>query len=195
MRRVLLSLMLAWCGTGAAWAADSEGRFAAEGVGQLTCASFNEAAALRDQTALLRFASWLDGYYTGLNAHMPDTFTALPWQDTNLLMQKMRLYCQQRPSDPFMVGVAAYTATLLPNRLQESAGRISITYGGESVIMYAPVFDEFRAKLEAWQQTPFSAPQGEFGEEIATAIKGFQRSVNLPETGLPDQLTLEQLMR
>ena len=186
-------LLLAAALPAAALAADADGRFKIDGVGSLKCDRLVAAMNGDDATLLAAFASWTEGFVTGVNAFQPDTFDVTPWQTTPVVLQKMKVFCQANPDTVYIDGLGKLIAVLKPARQTVSADLVQLRHADRAVTLPSTVLAEVRTVLEQSLATPLATPPGGFDDAFSTALIGYQSAHALPETGLPDQATLNAM--
>ena len=84
-------------------AATDNGRFAIEGAGLATCAAFTQARQARNPddknaaavNSYARFIGWVEGYLTGVNRYLGDTFDIAPWQSAELYGVIIGEHCEK----------------------------------------------------------------------------------------------------
>jgi len=172
-------------------AADAGGRFAVDGAGRQSCARFSAAQEARGP-ALTMFAGWIDGYLTGFNHFNDDTFDVTPWQTVDLLVLKMARYCAEHPEERFIDALNKLIVVLAPQRLTEESPLTAVSANGLNVLLYTAQVDRI---VEALAAQGFLEPGAADGLDAAgaRALRAFQADRSLPESGLPDQATLNAL--
>ncbi len=175
------------------YAATSDGAFAADGIGSQSCSAFLEAAKGQDRQALGYYASWIEGFMTGVNVFRDDTFDITPWQTAPLLMGKLGTYCAANPDLGVVVALGRLVAVLEPHRLTEPSETVQARTGGRAVAVPAAVLARVRGAIEAETGEALSTPEGSFDADFAAALRSYQSGRGLEESGLPDQRTLNAL--
>ena len=104
MRKTLA--IVAWCAALAApaQAADSDGKFAVEGVGEAPCQAFVEARAARS-VDYFAFEGWIEGFVTAANLYLPQTYDLTPWESTEVLAAVIETNCRREPDFAFVLMV------------------------------------------------------------------------------------------
>jgi hypothetical protein len=193
-RRLACICALTFCGPVPGHTADATGGFAVDGVGSRLCSDLSKAATDKDVRMMSAFASWTDGFMTGYNIHQPDTFDITPWQTVELTLTKIGVFCQDNPTVPFVEAVGKLTTVLRDGRLTEGDDLILLRAGTQGVYIYKSMIPRIKASLEQ-QSIPVSSAEGAFDTAFSDALKKFQGREKLPESGLPDQPTLNALLR
>ncbi|MEM7406363.1 MAG: peptidoglycan-binding protein [Pseudomonadota bacterium] len=182
-------LLVAW----SAHARDKDGAFAVKGVGSLTCREFVTQHGQRG-ARLSNYVGWIDGFMTGINQHTPETFDLAPWQGGSLLAYAVAGYCRRAPEESFYKAVRGLAQTLYTNRLTDASDVLVASTADAQVFVYATVLTDVRSALI--EMGHLAQPiDGAFDNETAAALRRFQRSKGLPESGLPDQQTLVEIYR
>lgn len=192
MHRTLgLAAVLAALGPLCAGAADTGGRFSADGFGNATCANFTKAHAERSNDLYI-FAGYIDGYFTGVNRLEPNTYDLTPWQSVELLVAKMARYCEANANDKFLDALNKLAATLFSARLTTQSALRRFENAGQAVLIYEAVLVQVTQRLAGFG---FPAAEGSGDAGLSAALAGYQASQNLPASGLPDLATLNLLLR
>ena len=175
-----------------AFAADDEGNFAIKGAGLQTCGAFL-AAWDKASPDLAQYGGWISGYLTGMNQHVESTFDAAPWQTTETLLGMTRSVCQNSAPDlRFMEAFNLLMRNLLPLRLNASSELEGVRDADSTLVIYREVLRVARQRLKAEGFDP-GPEDGDFTDQTASALRGFQTARGLTATGMPDQQTLFQL--
>ena len=175
----------------AAQAADTEGRFAADGVGVVSCARYGEVVAMRTPegaAARETLSAWLDGFVSAANALQDDTFDLTPWQSARVIEQKMVAYCAGNPDTPLAVAATALLSALAPDRVTEAQTGVS---AGQASL-YPATLAALRAAVEA-RGLPTGDPEG-FDDAFSGSLRSIQTEAGLDPTGQPDEDTLILLL-
>lgn len=189
--RASAACLMLFCSS--ASAADDTGRFVVEGVGRIDCARFLDEQS-KNSPVFHAVFGWIDGYSTAFNTLRPDTFDVTPWETTELLLLKLSHHCGTRPQDRIGDAVAALFRTLEPNRLQAWSEPSQARNGDSVVVLYTEVFRRIGAALTKLGLLPEGDRQV-FDQAMGLALMEFQRGAGLPASGLPDQPTLNALLR
>ena len=191
--RSILALSLLCLAAGPALSASGDGSFAVDGPGNQTCRTFVEALDSGDERAAVAFAAWTEGFITGVNVFRDQTFDITPWQTTPLLMAKMRGFCAEKPEMAYVNALGRLIATLVPQRMTEGSDLVQMRSGGSAVALPAAVLARVRAALEDATGESIATPDASFDGRFVGAIMAYQQDQGLPQTGLPDQPTLNAL--
>ncbi len=192
MRRyVLLAFALSFSPLAAA--ADADGNFVIKGAGTASCATLLEAKAAADER-YASIAGWLDGYLTAQNELRERTFDLAPWQQTELLLAALAGWCKSRPQDTLHTAAFRLIGTLEPGRLTERSERLEVGERDEAaVVVYETVWRRVQQRLKL--RGLYDGEITDSADEASrAALRRFQLERGLPATGLPDQVTLAQLL-
>lgn len=173
-------------------AADSEGRFMVKGAGTAPCSQFLAAQQARN-SEFVSFAGWVDGYLTHANQRESTTFDIAPWQGTELLLAAISGKCRKDPALSFHQAVYQVVEGMAPGRLQVKSEVVTARSGEQSVVLYREVVLRLQQRLRL-RGFLDRDPTGDFDSATAEAVRAFQASRNLPPSGLPDQVTLANLL-
>lgn len=192
LRACLMIVLLSGAFVPPAAAADSTGNFAVKGAGAAPCSLYLDAVAKKDQRFFM-FAGWMEGMLTGINVYQTDTFDMVPWQSTDLLALAAAEACKRDPKASFHTAVVSVSRSLYNGRLRGRSDRIVLGKPPQQVALYAAVIAQAQTRLVALKLLK-EKPTGKMSAATATALKAFQKANKLPETGLPDQITLYRLL-
>lgn len=163
-----------------------------KGGGSVSCAQFLEAQG-KNNSEYISLAGWLEGYLTHINQTQANTFDMAPWQDTHLLLAAIGSWCKKNPQNTFHQAVFQMATTLNPARLLEKSEFTQARSDGQQVVLYREIIRRVQKQLKIRGHYA-GEPNGNFDDATLAALKAFQKSKNLPETGLPDQVTLANLL-
>ena len=178
MRRFAIAMLATLMLPVTAIAADSEGRFAVEGVGRATCVDYLKAASEKNPV-YYSIGGWIEGYLTAVNAQTPETYDITPWQQTDLFAALLESHCQANPDINIIV--------IPPTPLK------SVDIGDRQVYLYDVVLRRIQQALKDKGHYQ-GGIDGDYGPGTRAAMTAFQQSEGLEVTGLPDQVTLFQLL-
>jgi len=191
MRYAAIVIFL-WCGvTGLALAADKEGRAAIKGAGVGTCKQYLEAREKQTREYYL-FGGWLDGYLSGQNQYLEDTFDIAPWQSTDILASFLAAYCDKNPDTRFYQAAFSMVQALREDRLRTTSRLIPVEYGGHKTLIYVEALRRVQRALQD-QGMYKGALDGDYGPGTRAALQAYQTKEKIPVTGIPDQETLFHL--
>jgi len=164
---------------------------AVESLGVRRCADLIRAQS-EDETLYAAYGVWIGGYLTAANAYEADTFDLTPWQPVELATAQIAAACKQQEQATIATVTASYVQYLKAGRLTENSPLIRLRAGDRAMFIYRAVLGDIRERLVARGAT-ISDPAGTFGNSFGQAMLAYQRSNNLPQTGLPDAQTLTRL--
>lgn len=187
---IALSLCIASEGYGG----DVNGQFAVDGVGARSCKDFTDALANKEDPKLAAaFASWTNGFMSASNAFGNETFDLTPWQTVEVVLAKMRTYCNQYPDEAYVQALGTLISVLRAQRLAEQNEIVRFAWQEKAVFIYRDVLKQIRDKLEKLGY-PIDAEEGAYEDEFVQALLKYQGDSGLPKTGLPDQPTLVRML-
>jgi hypothetical protein len=175
-------------------AADESGRFAVKGAGAVPCSLYTEARTRRLTDRLATFEGWLHGYTTGYNRFEAQTFDVVAWQGNSLLLAALDRYCKENPQQRFETAVAGLMNGLKPDRIVAQSESVVIKSGDTTMTLYKEVVVRIQKALT--QRKLFAGKaDGRYADDTKRAMEAFQKSQNLPTTGLPDRQTMFALFQ
>jgi hypothetical protein len=183
-------------------AATDNGRFAIEGAGLATCAAFTQARQARNPDdkapasvdSYARFIGWVEGYLTGVNRYLGDTFDIAPWQSPELYGVIIGEHCEKNPNDRLFEVVQKMVITLTNDRLKQPSDMVNLKLKdnkGENraISIYTEVVRHAQDELKK-QGLYRGEVNGQWDEATQKGVAFYQAAVGLQDTGLPDPLTL-----
>ncbi len=173
-------------------AADSKSSFALRGPALATCGQFLQAIEQKQENVILA-GGWLEGYLTGVNQFLPQTFDIAPWQSTDSLLSLVRHNCDRNREQRFFEVVKALVEFLQQGRLKEGSERVVVEAGDKKIALYQVTVRDVQQALINRGMLQGTA-DGQFGPKTKTALETFQQEQKIQVTGLPDQLTLWRLL-
>ena len=176
-------------GAAQTFAADADGQFAIKGGGLQSCGAFAEAFKSKSDDLKL-YGGWIEGYLTGQNQRLENTYDVTPWQTTTTMLGAMNSVCQNQPEDTrFIDAFDLLVRTFIPSRLAKASSPVPLSYRGKSTLIYRDVLDLISNRLN---QLGYENEVGDSGWSQGTsdALEQFQEKADLPKTGFPDQRTL-----
>jgi hypothetical protein len=192
MQSIATFLLSFICLTASVNAADEQGRFMVKGGGRIGCEHFLKALETKG-TEFISLAGWIEGFITYANQQEKDTFDLTPWQSTELLMSAVANHCRQNPEKSFHQSAYQVLQSIKSGRLTSKSEPVSATVADQSVVLYADIIRRLQQRLKL-RGLLTGDPTGIYDKETIDAVREFQRAKKLPETGLPDQMTLAHLL-
>ena len=177
---------------GGAAASDVNGNYAVVGAGAQSCASFKQAAA-DGGPQLINYISWLQGYISHLNRSTPETYDVIPVSEPVAFANLVLRVCAQDDKQSFELAALKTVNVFAPLRVQTESPLVQITWNEKQLSVRQETIKTVQAKLKE-RGLYDSAVDGTFGPKTAESIIAFQKSKGLPETGLPDGITLANLL-
>ncbi len=174
-------------------AASSSGDFALKGYGQQSCSDFL-AARETANTEYLRFGSWMLGYLSGYNQFVEDTLDIAPWQSADFLAAVVANICRADPDLTFFAAINQMTTALAPQRITSDPGRQQIGTGETRAELYSTMIRRLQVQLTE-RGFFIGEANGEYNSITEAAVRAFQASEEIDETGLPNEQTLYLLFR
>lgn len=188
----VLSAGLLGLAIGDAAASDANGNYAVVGAGAQSCASFKQAAA-DGGPQLINYISWLQGYVSHMNRSTAETYDVVPVSEPVAFANLVLRVCSQDDKQSFELAVLKTINVFAPLRVTTESPLVQISWNGKQLSVRQETIKTVQAKLLE-RGLYDSAVDGTFGPKTAEAIIAFQKSKNLPETGLPDGVTLANLL-
>lgn len=169
--------------------ADENGRFAVDGAGARTCAQFLDDTA-QPGAAMNVWTGYLQGFFSATNVFQEDTFDITPFQSAELSILQLRSFCTQNAEERLVNALGQLIGKYRSGRLTEFSELTQVTEAGSSVVIYQAMAPRIMAALAEQGFAPTAdAPLS----EMPGALRAFQKSQGLDETGLPDINTLNRL--
>jgi len=190
---VAIWALVAAVGPGAAHAADSEGNFAIDGAGSMSCERFAKAYDQKTRDYYV-YAGWIDGYVTATNQREDGVYDLTPWQTTELLLDLAAQYCRANPDRQFIYGVTKLLGFLYPGRLESYSEIVEIEHGDRGQYLYSATIMRVQETLAGTGL--YDGPiDGSFDDELRAAVTAFQKQADMPANGWLDQRTLFALFK
>jgi len=191
--RVATVLLISLLAIPGAFAADAKGQFALRGAGLITCAIYEKEREAKSE-AYLMTAGWIDGYISGINQSLAETYEILPFETTELITAIVAKHCAKNPSDRIFSVVKSLFAKLHQDRLSVFSNKTNVAVGERKTTMYVEVLRRAQKRLN---RLGFYTGKitGSYEQSTIDAMKAFQRSIDFKPTGFPDQMTLWRLFR
>lgn len=173
----------------------ARGAFATQGVGRLSCERF-----LREREAgsklYWNIGGWIDGFLSGYNAYVPDTFdiTAYaPLDSADSFVVLLARHCRNNERDPIAHVVKSIADQLHPIRLKKPSEIVAIKVNGENKEIYGETILMVQKALKRLDHYE-DRVDGTFGPNTKRALIMFQRDQGISETGEPNSDTLLRLL-
>lgn len=190
MRRLIMLLALTTATT--VYGADNNDRFAPKGAGLISCSTFVEEHE-KGSEAFIIFRGWIDGYITAVNQFTPDTFDITAWESTTFLAAVIDNHCRKHPDDSVLSVAMTLVDELYDDRVEQASDYVIAQVESQSVALYAATLVDVQNELNR-QDLLDETATGSFTPATVAALREFQATRNLPQTGLPDEKTLWLLL-
>jgi len=175
-----------------ALAANADGDYAVSGAGSQSCERFVTAVEQNDESAAL-FTRWIEGYATGLNANLDETFDVSPFASANPLTQLTLWVCRNNTEALVEQALAEVIVALEPVKTREASEPREMSHQGESVMVRPATLRLAQQRLTTFGHYA-STIDGLYGPGTRRALIAFQEEAGLDTTGLPDAATLIALL-
>jgi hypothetical protein len=172
-------------------AADSQGRYAAHGLGPVPCKRFVEMCEKGADECKLT-GTWVAGFLTAFNALNKDTFDILPWQQPEVVAEGAFNLCRRNPDAALVEAVTQVVKILYQQRIAAASERVQIGEGRNAAYLYKDTIRDLQERLIASGHLKGKA-DGAFGPGSKAALEAFQKDAGLEVTGVPNQRTLVAL--
>lgn len=186
------TFMLVVAGGGIGRAADTAQNFAIHGAGAETCQQMI-AAVSKDKLAGPLVMSWVFGYLTALNTTTPDVYDLSPIVDPQSIFNLVYNECSRRPEISVQASTATVIAALGRAGVRSPSPITEVHASGHSVEIRTETLVAMQVALSALGRYNGKA-DGMFGPALEAALRSYQHTEKLPETGLPDAPTIVQLL-
>jgi hypothetical protein len=137
--------------------------------------------------------SWILGYITASDRLVKDTFDASPVMAPEALTAMVIGVCQRYPDARVETVANTVLTQLAPARVMHESPVVEARAGDRVVPIRKATLIAVQTALLKNKLTREPA-DGDFGNGTAAALKTFQKSQNLTETGLPDPATVVRLL-
>lgn len=191
--RVISVGFLITCISGASFANDINGNFAVRGVGSAGCNQYTEAYEQGNTETLERVLHWTQGYISARNKMTEGTFDTIPTYRVEDILALINVVCLNNQDSQLETATSSIIDLFEPVWLSASSNVSTLEADGQSLPLRDGVLRQVQQAL-ADQGFYDSTVDGVFGARSATALRAFQSSEGLTETGLPDLATLMRLL-
>jgi hypothetical protein len=192
IRAGVAALLLIGAAHGSAMAVDTKGEFALRGVGGQSC-EVVLTGIKADQARASELSIWVAGYVTALNRVSPGTYDLVPLTEMTPLVQIVAGLCAKNPAASVEGVLNTVVARLSVARLLNASPMVEAKADGKTVTVRAATLAAMQAKLIELKL--FKGPaDGQFGDKTAAALKKYQKSQALAESGLPDVHTVLRML-
>lgn len=174
-------------------AADKGGQFAVRGPGALSCQALLDLKDADRPTFYQQLEDWTVGYVTAVNRTVPNTYDALVVQQPVVVPNMIAAVCKANPKAPIESVVYGILQRLQPARLEHESPLVVAKAGKLAVPVRKETLAEMQHRLITLKLYKGQA-NGEFGPETEAALRQYQKSASLQETGLPDAATVIRML-
>ncbi|MEM9839153.1 MAG: peptidoglycan-binding domain-containing protein [Pseudomonadota bacterium] len=188
LRRIGLAALSAGLLVTPATAGDAEGRYAPKGAGLMPCQVFLQQLQSQQPDAAGVAIVWLTGYLSAANAFLDDTYDLVTWQNDGILANVLATRCAQNPNRPIAAAANEVVQALGAGRLKTAEQPERIKVGEREMVLYPSVIRQLQQALKDNGQN--IVVDGDFGPGTSNAIKAYQASKGIPQSGFPDALTM-----
>lgn len=175
------------------YAADKDNHYSIRGAGLLTCENYITEQDKKSD-AYFMIGGWIDGFITGSNQHMSDTYDVTSFESTELLALIIRRYCKDNPNDRLYSVIHSIFSGLHNDRITKRSDLVNVRVGDKETHLYKEVIRRIQQRLTI-RKFYTGQVNGQFSPALEKAISSFQNSQNMNPTGFPDQSTLWKLLR
>jgi len=175
-----------------ALSADNNNKYSLSGVGIRSCNQYiNAISSNKDQ--LRAFADWIEGYISAYNRFNKATFDAVPITDRVGILTFVRNVCKNNRKMSVANALNGTLIALNPYRLQKESKLIIAQNGKHRATVRQETLA--RAQLELQKRGLYkSTIDGLYGNNTRDAFLKYQKSAGIPQSGVPDALTLMPLL-
>lgn len=168
------------------------GEYAIRGAGVHPCSTYTEAVE-NDPSVAAIFVSWLAGYVTAYSMMREDTFDASFVTSTNELAGLLNDLCLSEPDQQVEVAALSLLEALAPARVQRNSDLVRIGFGEQQVVLRSETMRLIQQRLAA-DGYYRGAIDGEYGPQLAVALRRYQQANDLRPTSIPDTETVIRLL-
>jgi len=173
-------------------AADDQGNYAIRGAGAQTCQAMVDQ--LGETPGLLNaYASWMEGYLTGYNRFLEDTFDVSPVMSSREVAILVRNICQDATDIRVETALARLINLFAPARVQAASPPVTLSVGDSTLNIRQATLQRLQQVLIERGYTDVEA-NGRFNDATRDALSDFQAQQELSATGAPDVDTLIRLL-
>jgi len=186
-------LLVAGGGFQSARAVDSKGVFAVHGVGAAKCGDVTRSLLTGNVSVHGELSSWLMGYLSAMDRIQPNTYDVTPVQAPDAVTNMVVALCQKDANAPVETVAYVLFHTLAPAALSAETPEVRVAANGQMTTLRKDTLIAVQKYLIAEKYLQGDA-DGSFGATTQAALVDFQKKQNLPQTGLPDALTIVRIL-
>lgn len=180
------------CLASALRADDGDGNYAIRGFGALECQAFSEAAS-EGQQKVEGYVRWLEGYFTGMNFHLEETYDVSPFVATSDVAVLILNQCTQEPDSTIENVAKRMTEALYASRETERSETSTIEFEGNSVTIRRNTLRRIQDHLFEYGYYNGES-DGLYGPGTRSALIEYQATQELTESGIPDRATVLRII-
>ncbi|MCU4674848.1 HdeA/HdeB family chaperone [Catenovulum sp. 2E275] len=174
-------------------AIDKNGKYAVKGVGNLPCSQFVEITE-NNQSEKYLFAGWLNGYITGHNQYLAETFDIVSWENIETLGNYLLSHCRKNPSISFYQATTQMLSSLYDVRIIEFIGAEHKESNGQGLQVYTQTIRRVQKSLKA-QGLYQGEVNGKVSDGLIDALNKFKQQANVNSTDDFSQQVLFKLLK
>lgn len=176
-------------------AATSNQNYAVQGVGRIACEQF---LAERESGSKLywNIGGWIDGFLTGYNAYVPNTYDITPHaphDSADSFVVLLTRHCASNRQDPIGMIVRALAEQMHSFRIQQVTEATEVEVAGETYVIYPNVIARIQEILRD-KGLYDGAVDSAYGPELRNALQRFQKQQGIGGNGAPTQDTILRLL-
>lgn len=176
-----------------AFSATAAGDYAVHGIGAQDCAVLTQASFKSNPANVAVLASWIMGFVTASNASTRGVFDRTPIQSPIVLTSVVAGVCSKQPKLKIDSAVASVLAFFGPAASVAISAPAEFRNDKYSIVLRAEVAQKVQAALK--QKNFYKGPaDGKNSPELIAALRAYQKSEKLTETGIPDVDTIIHLI-
>ena len=179
------------------FAADQQNKFSARGVGGERCETLVNIIGSRDDAKLSKhmpiFLGWIDGYISYINRIEKNTYNAVPFISGPEILALITQQCEAQPNMTIEETVHHTVSVLAKYKIKQESQVVNVIIDNKSAYLYKETIFEIQHKLHelGFLKNP---PDGSYNDTTIKAMQLFQKSQNIPESGLPTINTVIKLL-
>lgn len=194
---IFTALCLAFLACELSFAADQRNKFSARGVGGERCETLINIIDSRDDQKLSKyvpiFLGWIDGYISYINRIEKNTYNAVPFISGPEILALITQQCEAQPNMRIEETVHHTVSVLAKYKIKKESHVVNVKIDNKSAYLYKETIFEIQNKLNDLGFLK-NQPDGNYSDTTIKAMKLFQKSKNIPESGLPTINTTIKLL-
>lgn len=194
---ILTALSITTLTCTASFAADEKNRFSARGVGGEKCETLVNIIESNDEKQLSKyvpiFIGWVDGYISYINRIENNTYNVVPFISGPEILALITQQCKKKPETRIEETVNHTVSVLAKYKIKKESPAVNVVVEKNSGIYYKETIIDIQSKLNKLGYYKDKL-DGSYNENTIKAMKIFQKSQNLTESGFPNIDTLLRLL-